>query len=131
MTPHTKKKAPAKGAGKKGVPARKPRRASPKKKAALFLEVGKTYLTRNGKFRAKIVCIGNGAWPYKGEWLGREPSKRYDPRSPSWMLSGSIYLGEPEALDLVREVPSAKRGGAKRSRPKSPSHPPKSKRGEA
>lgn len=86
MTPHTKKKAPAKGAGKKRVPAT--RSASPGLRPKKKFQVCEFHRKRGEDLKCE------------------EEMAMLCEHGPGWR-------------DKIREVPSAKRGGAKRSRPKS------------
>jgi hypothetical protein len=84
--------------------------------APFRLEVGKTYITRDGKHRAKITYIGaSHDWPYHGEWIGREPRKGFDRcTTPYWAENGRIYMdNSDEPTDLVRAAPDAQRPEAK------------------
>jgi hypothetical protein len=105
--------------GKGGTAPKTPPRASRPKK--LKFVVGRWYLDGEG-FPHKVTSVGEGdGYPIRARKKGH--GYVY-----SFSYEGKFFAGraEPHRWDLVREVPSAKRGGAKRSRPKSS---PKSKRG--
>jgi hypothetical protein len=108
----TKKKTPGKPKGKisKSVPPSKTRAGLRPKKEKLFrLEVGKTYESRCGRFKAKITGIDKGKepWPYIGEWVGTAPRLDQAMVSPFWNPRGLIFCDE-EPTDLVREVVKAR-----------------------
>ena len=76
--------------------------------APLRLEVGKTYITRDGRWKAKILAHdGTINWPYIGRWIGEDPTTVLDCATmPSWREDGGIYHpGQERPTDLVREVP--------------------------
>ena len=111
MTPHTKKKALASGAGKKGVPASPGLR--PKKRYRLLKD-------------GEVIRRGDQVWAFgEGPWS-----------KPSSYCPGEVFNGEdfyPYRREVKSPEGSAKAAGRSRKKasPKSPSHPPKSKRGEA
>lgn len=69
------------------------------------LEVGKTYETRDGKHRAKIISHSERyLWPYFGKW---EKGLRHI--QAEFRENGTIFTLDPHRHDLVREVASTKR----------------------
>lgn len=89
---------------KKAQGARKPRPSKP-----FRLEVGKTYVTRNGKYRVEIFdAAGCPYWPFRGRWIGQGPGLFGS--QCTFSHKGRIYLedSEPEPSDLVKEVREAK-----------------------
>jgi hypothetical protein len=116
----SKKKVPHKSPqtkkGKKSVPAKGRARTAPKKEEPFRLKVGKTYESRDGRFRARIKeYIRGQVYPYWGEWIGENNPQKTPgincATTPSWNALGEIVGMGKRPTDLVREVRPVKARG--------------------
>ena len=71
----------------------------------LRLKVGKTYETRDERYRVKIVDINlevtTDGWPMKGEFQNRFLKGKLNSWTP---IGGFGFTDQPDKWDLIREV---------------------------
>lgn len=71
------------------------------------IEVGKTYVTRDGRFRATVTrCLGENLG-YRGEWVGDGPRDSWEPEYEWFSSNGRTDLGCEMDRDLVEEATAA------------------------